>query len=113
MVPPLTEDEYLRLEREAETKSEFRDGRMFAMAGGSLNHSLLANSIGAVLDRQAPLGYRVFNAGLRINISSARTYTYAECGVICGEPQFSGDQQDNVLNPLLIVEVLFPLQRRL
>jgi Uma2 family endonuclease len=106
--PPLTEEEYLRLEREAETKSEFHDGQMFAMAGGSLNHSYLANRIGAILDRQIPAGCRAFNADLRIDISSARTYTYADCSVICGEPQFSSDQQDNVLNPLLIVEVLSP-----
>ena len=106
--PPLTEDEYLRLERQADAKSEFRDGRMFAMAGGSLNHSLLANRIGAILDRQAPPGCRVFNADLRIHIALTKTYTYADCSVVCGEPQFSSDQQDNVLNPLLIVEVLSP-----
>jgi len=105
--PPLTEDEYLRLERQAETKSEFHDGQMFAMAGGTLNHSLLANRIGALLDRVSP-GCRVLNADLRIKIAASRTYTYADCSVVCGEPQFSSDHQDNVLNPLLIVEVLSP-----
>jgi len=106
--PPLTEEEYLRIERQAETKSEFHDGQMFAMAGGSLNHSLLANRIGALLDRQVPPGCRVFNADLRINIAASKTYTYADCSVVCGEPQLSSDQQDNILNPLLIVEVLSP-----
>jgi len=81
---------------------------MFAMAGCTLNHSLLANSIGALLDRQVPPGCRVFNSGLRIKIASCRTYTYADCSVVRGEPQLFGDQQDNVLNPLLIVEVLSP-----
>lgn len=106
--PPLTEDEYLRLDRQAETKSEFHDGQMFAMAGGSLNHSLLANSIGALLRSQVPDGCRVFNADLRIKISASKAYTYADCSVICGEPEFSGDRQDNVLNPVLVVEVLSP-----
>jgi Uma2 family endonuclease len=106
--PPLTEEEYLLLERRAEAKSEFHDGQMFAMAGGSPNHSLLANRMGAILDRQAPGGCRVFNADLRIHIAAARTYTYADCSVVCGELQFSSEQEDNVLNPLLIVEVLFP-----
>ncbi|HEX4231528.1 MAG TPA: Uma2 family endonuclease [Bryobacteraceae bacterium] len=106
--PPLTEDEYLRLDRKAETKSEFHDGQMFAMAGGSLNHSLLANSIGALLRGQVAAGCRVFNADLRIKIPASKTYTYADCSVICGEPEFSGDQQDVVLNPVLIVEVLSP-----
>ena len=35
---PLTEEQYLQIEREAETKSEFHDGRMFGMSGGSPNH---------------------------------------------------------------------------
>jgi Uma2 family endonuclease len=105
---PLTEDEYLRLERQAETKSEFHDGQMFAMAGGSGNHALLANTIGALLYREAPSGCRVYNADLRVHIPAAGTYTYPDCSVVCGEPQFSGDQRDNLLNPLLIVEVLSP-----
>ena len=80
---------------------------MFAMAGGSLNHSLLANRIGAILDRQPP-GCRVFNADLRIKVTSAGLCTYAECGVPCGKLQLHGKQQDVLLNPLLIVAVLSP-----
>jgi len=104
----LTEEQYLQIERLAETKSEFHDGQMFAMAGGSPNHSLLANRIGALLDRQVPPECRVFNADLRIKVASAGLYTYADCSVVCGDLQFSGDQQDGVINPLLIVEVLSP-----
>jgi hypothetical protein len=36
----LTEEQYLEIERSAEIKSEFHDGQMFAMSGGSLNHAL-------------------------------------------------------------------------
>jgi Uma2 family endonuclease len=104
----LSEEEYLRLERGAEFKSEFHDGRMVAMSGGSMNHALLSGSALAILYRQMPPGCRVVTSGLRINIPSSRTYTYADCSVICGEPQLSGDQQDNLLNPVLIVEVLSP-----
>jgi Uma2 family endonuclease len=85
------------------------------MSGGSPNHSLLANRVGALLDRQCvarreqvPLACRVCNADLQIHIASSGTYTYADCSVVCEEPRFSGDQRDNILNPLLIVEVLSP-----
>ena len=105
---PLTEDQYLCIERQAETRSEFLDGEMFAMAGGSLNHSLLKSRIVAILDRQVPPGCRTFNSDLRIKVASAGLYTYADCGFMCGEPQFYGSEQDCLLNPLLIVEVLSP-----
>jgi Uma2 family endonuclease len=65
---PLTEEQYLEIERRAATKSEFHDGQMFAMAGGSANHSLLANRIGALLYRQLPPECRTFDAGLRIKL---------------------------------------------
>src|SRR5258708_8259829 len=107
-VPPFTEEEYLRLEREAETKSEFHDGQMFAMAGGSPNHAHLSSRIAAILDRQMPPGCRTFSSDLRIKVAPAGLYTYADCTVICGELQLYGDQEDVVLNPLLIVEVLSP-----
>ncbi len=105
---PLTEEQYLEIERFAETKSEFHNGRMFAMSGGSPNHALLGNRIGALLDRQMPPGCRTFNSELRIRVASAGLYTYPDCSVICGELQFAGDQNDVVTNPLLIVEVLSP-----
>ena len=108
MAPPLTEDEYLRLERQADTKSEFHDGQMFAMAGGTPNHSFLASMMGILLHRFTPSGCRVFNADLRIHIAAAKTYTYADCGIVCGELQLSSHQRDNLLNPVVIVEVLSP-----
>jgi Uma2 family endonuclease len=81
---------------------------MFAMAGGSLNHALLANSLGAILRGKVPAGCRVFSADLRIYIAETKTYTYGDVSVVCGEVKLSSDQQDNVLNPMLIAEVLSP-----
>jgi Uma2 family endonuclease len=105
---PLTEEQYLRIEREAEFKSEFHDGRMYAMSGGSLNHALLSARIGALLYHQVPARCRVFDPGLRIKVASTGLCTYADCTVICGELQYFGDQKDGILSPLLIVEVLSP-----
>ena len=105
---PLTEEQYLALEREAEFRSEFHNGQMFAKAGGSFNHSVLSSRIGSLLDRQVPAGCRALNSEMRIKVSAAGLYTYPDCGVVCGEPEFFGDRQDVLLNPLLIVEVLSP-----
>ncbi len=105
---PLTEEQYLAIEREAFEKSEFHDGQMFAMSGGTPNHALLSNTIGALLHRQMPLGCRTFNADLRIKASKVGLYTYPDCAVICGDLEYFGDRTDVVLNPVLIVEVLSP-----
>ena len=104
----LSEERYLQLDRQAETRSEFHDGEMFAMAGGSPNHSLLANRVGSLLDRQVPGGCRTFNSDLRIKVAAAGVYTYADCTVICGDLEYADDQRDVVLNPGLIAEVLSP-----
>ena len=45
----LTEAEYLAIERAAETKSDFYDGEMFAMAGATRNHNVIVLNIGAEL----------------------------------------------------------------
>jgi Uma2 family endonuclease len=105
---PLTEEQYLEIERHADLKSEFHDGRMFAMAGGSPNHAVLSGAVIALLYPQMPPGCRVFSSDLRIKVAAAGLYTYPDCSVICGELETFGDQKDVVLNPLLIVEVLSP-----
>lgn len=105
---PITEEQYLEIERLAEFKSEFHDGRMFAMDGSSVNHALLSARIGALLYHQVPDGCRAFDPGLRIKVASTGLYTYADCTVICGDLETFSDQKDVVLNPLLIVEVLSP-----
>ncbi len=105
---PLTEEQYLDIERRAETKSEFHDGQMFAMAGATPNHALLTSSMIALLYPQMPAGCRVFSSDLRIKVSEVGLYTYPDCSVICGDLQYFGDQKDVVINPLLLVEVLSP-----
>ncbi len=79
----MTEEEYLLIERRAETKSEFYNGRMYAMAGSSPNHALLTNSIGAILRSQVPPGCRAFSPDLRIKVAPSGLFTYPDCSVVC------------------------------
>ena len=48
----LTEQDYLTIDRAAEHKSEYVDGEMYAMSGGSLRHSRLAVRLIVVLENQ-------------------------------------------------------------
>ena len=45
-----THQQYLALEEEAEYKSEYRKGKIVAMAGGSLNHNRIAGNVYTALD---------------------------------------------------------------
>ena len=101
-------EEYVERERQATEKSEFFDGELFAMAGGSFNHSLVATN----LTREA--GNALKGSGCRVNGSDLRILcpsglgTYPDASIVCGEPQFQGERQETLLNPIVIVEVLSP-----
>jgi Uma2 family endonuclease len=105
-VSKLTEEQYLIIERAAEFRSEFLDGEIFAMSGGSTNHARLQTNILVEISiglRGSPC--EAFGSDFRIKVSS-RMYTYPDVSVVCGEPRVTGD--DNLLNPVAIFEVLSP-----
>lgn len=103
----LTPEEYLAMERAAEDKSDYVDGVMYAMAGGSPQHSLIASNVnielGSLLRDRACF---VFNSDMKVRVPSSRKFHYPDVSVVCGKPVFAYDEKDVLLNPLLIVEVL-------
>jgi Uma2 family endonuclease len=109
--PKLTSDEYLRIERAAEHRSEFYDGEMFAMAGNSPRHSLIASNITGLFwsqlrDRRCV----AYDSNLRIRVPSTGLYTYGDVVVVCGPLEYddNDDRKDTIVNPTLIVEILSP-----
>jgi Uma2 family endonuclease len=105
----LTVEEYLAIERQAPHKSEYFDGEMFAMAGASRRHNLIALNIGAEL--RAQLQQRpceVYTSDMRVKISRTGLYTYPDVVVVCDEPRFEDTDVDTLLNPIVLVEVLSP-----
>ena len=107
-VPKLiTAEQYLTQERLATFKSEFFAGEVFAMAGGSPNHSLIsANFIGACWSSLSDRPCKVFNSELRVKVNPTGLYTYPDASIVCGELQFDDGQEDTVTNPIVLVEVL-------
>ncbi len=106
-VQHLSEAEYLTIERAAEFKSEFFDGEMFAMAGGTPMHSLIgANLIGELRTKLKGSPCMPFTSDLRLKVEATGLLTYPDVTVICGPLQFAAGTDDTVINPTLIVEVL-------
>ena len=103
----MTPEEYLRAERQAETKSEFHDGEIFALAGASYSHNLVVANVIAELGVQLKgRSCAVLPSDLRLWIESASRHVYPDITVVCGEPQFTDGQQDTLINPTLLIEVL-------
>jgi Uma2 family endonuclease len=99
--------EYLAMEEVADHKSEYFNGEIFAMLGGTPDHSSVAVNIAAELDRLlAPRPCRVFNSDMRLHIESNSLYTYPDVMVVCGKVELVKRRNDTVTNPVLIVEVL-------
>jgi Uma2 family endonuclease len=102
-----TPEEYLELEEQAEYKSEYRDGEIIAMTGGTTNHNKIALNFAASLKYGLrKKNYDVYISDVRLWILRYRQHTYPDIMVIQGEPIYTGANTTTVMNPLLIAEVL-------
>ncbi|MEB3178953.1 MAG: Uma2 family endonuclease [Nostocaceae cyanobacterium] len=102
-----TPEEYLELEEKAEFRSEYRDGEIVPMTGGTTNHNQIALNLAASLKLTLKgQNYRVYMADLRLWIPKYRQHTYPDVMVIQGQPVYTGTSTTTVMNPLLITEVL-------
>lgn len=99
--------EYLEYERKAETKHEYHDGTIVAMAGASWAHNLITADTSRHLGNQLEGGpCVVVSTDLRVSVPECNKYYYPDGIVVCGEPRFEANVFDTLLNPLLIIEVL-------
>jgi Uma2 family endonuclease len=102
-----TVEEYLKLEAEADYKSEYRDGEIVAMTGGTTNHNQLAGNFYAyLLFASKGKGYKIYIGDVRLWIPQYRQHTYPDVMVVQGQPIYTGTNTTTITNPKLIVEVL-------
>jgi Uma2 family endonuclease len=101
-----TPEEYLALERGAEFRSEYIDGRIIAMTGAQRPHIVIVHNldreIGARLLESA---CEVYPTEMKVKTSASGRYVYPDLCVSC-DPRFEDGVTDVLLNPVLIIEVL-------
>ncbi len=103
----LTEAEYLAVERAAVFKSEFFGGDLFAMAGGTRQHSRIAtNLVREFSVRLKGRSCEPFNSDLRVKVEATGLLTYPDLSVVCRPQRFMDAEEDTLVNPVLIAEVL-------
>jgi Uma2 family endonuclease len=99
--------DYVAIEMASAIKHEFLDGEIYAMAGGSEEHSALAAAVvralgNAIGDRPC----RVHTSDLRIFIESVGLATFPDASVVCGPlRQHAPGPAATALNPAVLVEV--------
>jgi Uma2 family endonuclease len=102
-------DEYRAIADTSEEKCEYHDGEIIAMTGGTVKHSRLSRNMLNLLDSKLQnTNFEAINNDLRLWIPDYRRGVYPDAMVFDGALQFNGGREDEVLNPLLIVEVLSP-----
>ena len=106
---PYSPEEYLTLERAAETKSEYVDGYIYAMTGASRAHNLVTVNISLRLGNQLlNRPCEIYVADMRVKAATARSYRYPDITVVCGQPEFEDPRFDTLTNPTVLIEVLSP-----
>lgn len=102
-----TADEYLELEIAAAQRSEYCDGKIIPMTGGTPNHNDIAGNL-YILLKSALKGknYRTFYADQRLWIPANNFYIYPDVMVLSKPLELQTGRKDTVINPCFIAEVL-------
>jgi Uma2 family endonuclease len=108
-IATMTEEEYLAFERASETKHEYLDGHVYAMAGAGFRHGrIIKNTSGRLFNRLLGGPCEAITNALRARVIATRLNTYPDIVIVCGEPQLTDDHLDTLLNPTILIEVLSP-----
>jgi Uma2 family endonuclease len=109
--PYVSEAEYLALDERSDDRSEFVDGHIRMMSGGTTSHSALAGQVYVALwnaTRTTACRVHTHDVNLRIDTGSRLRFYYPDVMVAC-EPS---DESRWETEPCLVVEVLSPFTAR-
>lgn len=109
--PLVSYEEYLAAESSGTTKHEWLDGVVYAMAGGSLEHSRLAGNVHTALKLAFP-GCEVFQSDAMLFVRATGLSTYADVTLVCGPVEAQKVERNRkvlgeaLVSPTVVVEVL-------
>jgi Uma2 family endonuclease len=108
----ITPDDYLAAEEISPIRHEYRDGEVFAMTGGTLNHNtIISNFIALLKNHLRGSGCFVFSENVKTRVAERNAFYYPDLAVTCDDR----DRPSNALyieHPCLIIEVLSPSTAR-
>ncbi|NJL52283.1 MAG: Uma2 family endonuclease [Hydrococcus sp. SU_1_0] len=105
--PRFTPEEYFQWEAEQQLRHEYINGQVYAMSGGTINHSKIASNLNFILKSHLRGGgCQVLNSDARVNIVESNDFVYPDVSVACDDRDRTAVQA--IKYPCLVVEVLSP-----
>lgn len=102
-----TEAQYLQWEEDAVEKSEYVDGQIRAMSGGSEPHASIPMNLGSLLwNSLRGKACRVLSSDMKV--WAANAFYYPDLSVVCGPSTYRNGNKHVITNPIVVVEVLSP-----
>lgn len=102
-----TQEEYFALVEESDRKLEFHYGRVYAMAGGNSNHSIIGTNIRRRLsEKLEDTDCVVYDSDMALSLEEGNRYVYPDGMAVCGDRAFTDARRMRIKNPVLIIEVL-------
>ncbi len=102
----MTVEDYLLREEKSEIRHEFYNGRVYAMAGGTVNHNRLIRRVSNLLEGQPSINRcGIFSENMKVDVMQGVYMPYPDVVVTCHPFDLRGDNTV-VRQPRLLIEVL-------
>ena len=100
-----TVDDYLTSERQSGSKNEFVNGKVIGRSGSNRWHNLIVSNVAIGIGSRLH-GHKceIYIANIRVKLEN-NSICYPDVAIVNGEPSFTDNRLDLLLNPTVIVEV--------
>jgi Uma2 family endonuclease len=103
----ISPEEYLALERQAQTRSEYWNGQVRPKPSANRAHNLIVvNLLCHLSDQLKSKACEVYASAMRVKVSPSNWYVYPDLAVACVDPQFEDPNEDTLLNPIVMIDVI-------
>ncbi len=102
-----TVEEYLEMERASNVKHEYYQGEVFAMSGAGHRHNIIFTKVfGALCMQLENSSCQPYGSDMRMHIPENTLYTYPDISIYCGAPTITDEEEDTLIQPTIIIEIL-------
>ena len=101
-----TMDDYLATERQTGARNEFFNGKIIGRSGSNRWHNLIVSNVAIGIGSRLH-GHKceIYIANIRVKLEN-NFITYPDVAIVSGEPNFSDNRLDVLLNPTVLIEVI-------